>query len=54
MSAPIVSVVVETINGERMATLRDVSAAFAKPADFYVVEFLGAGYRVLHRGLVAY
>jgi S1-C subfamily serine protease len=34
--------IVETINGEHVQVLKEVAAAFAKPADFYVVEFLGA------------
>ena len=33
----------EKINDEPMKTLKDVAAAFAKPAEFYVVDFVGAG-----------
>ena len=35
--------IVEKINDEPMKTLKDVAAAFAKPAEFYVVDFVGAG-----------
>jgi hypothetical protein len=35
--------IVDKINDEPMKTLKDVAAAFAKPAEFYVVKFIGAG-----------
>jgi S1-C subfamily serine protease len=35
--------IVDTINGRKIKTLGDVAAALAKPADTYVIEFLGAG-----------
>lgn len=34
--------IVDTINGEKMKTLADVATAFEKPAEYYVIEFLGA------------
>ncbi len=34
--------IVDTINGESIKKLDDVAAAFAKPAEYYVIEFLGA------------
>ena len=35
--------IVDSINGVKIQTLDDVAAAFAKPADTYVIEFLGEG-----------
>ena len=34
--------IVGTINGAKIKTLDDVAAAFDKPAEYYVIEFLGA------------
>jgi len=34
--------IVDTINGKKIKTLADVASAFAQPADYYVIEFLGA------------
>lgn len=46
--------IVDTINGEKMRTLDDVAAAFEKPAEYYVIEFLGASRPlVLEAGAVA-
>jgi S1-C subfamily serine protease len=35
--------IVETVNGEKIKTLKDLSDAFAKKTDVYVVEFVGLG-----------
>ena len=35
--------IVEKVNGAEIKTLRDLAAAFAKPSDYYVIDFLGAG-----------
>ena len=35
--------IVDSINGAKIRTLDDVAAAFDKPADSYVIEFIGAG-----------
>ena len=35
--------IVDQINEQPMKTLKDVADAFAKPADFYVIDFVGAG-----------
>ena len=35
--------IVDEINGQKVKTLEDVAAAFAEPAEFYVVQFVGAG-----------
>ncbi len=35
--------IVEKVNGAEIKTLRDLAAAFAKPAEFYVIDFVGAG-----------
>jgi S1-C subfamily serine protease len=35
--------IVDKINDQPMKTLKDVAAAFAKPSEFYVVKFIGAG-----------
>ncbi len=35
--------IVDKINGVPVKTLNEVAAAFEKPADYYVIEFLGAG-----------
>ncbi len=35
--------IVDTINGAKINKLDDVATAFAKPAEYYVIEFLGEG-----------
>jgi len=35
--------IVEKVNGVEIRTLRDLAAAFAKPSDYYVIDFIGAG-----------
>lgn len=35
--------IVEKVNGAEIKTLEDLAAAFAKQADYYVVDFVGAG-----------
>jgi hypothetical protein len=35
--------IVETVNGEKIKTLKDLSDAFAKKTDVYVVDFVGLG-----------
>jgi len=35
--------VVEEINGRKIKKLEDVAEAFAEPAEFYVIRFIGEG-----------
>lgn len=35
--------IVDSINGQKIKTLDDVATAFEKPAEYYVIEFLGEG-----------
>ena len=35
--------IIDEINGKKMKTLEDVAAAFAEPAEFYVLDFVGVG-----------
>ena len=35
--------IVDEVNGVKMRTLNDLAAAFAKPADYYVIQLIGEG-----------